>query len=491
MKNILFYGLVAGAALFTATSCTYDFPETAEPDPGDISVQKYVAVGNSLTAGFMDAALYNRSQENSYPNILAMQFAQVGGGSFNQPDINSENGFAPQLSDPANGVILGKLVLSPDFLPVPTQGELPGPYSGNVADLNNFGVPGILTGQLFDPRLGDPSFAGTPFYNPYYARFASDPGASTLLDDAVTSLENGGTFFTLWIGSNDALGYALGGASNEMLLTDQVVFNQQISTALERLTNVPGVRGVVANIPDVTRLPYFNTIPYNFIPLDAGTISALEQGYNDFNQSVAFYNTQVDQRPDLTEAEKEALKRPSLTWAPGANGPVIVDEDLPTVIFPTPDGDVELPKYRILGPVDRVLLNLPQDSVARGFGTQVPIGDEFILTANEVLAVKARVDEFNGIIEALVPENEQQVRLVDMKSIFDNLADTGTTIGGIALTADLAPPFGGFSLDGVHPNGRASAFIANQFIQVINSGFNASIPLTNPNNYPGNDLPGL
>ncbi|MFA0963505.1 hypothetical protein AB9P05_17005 [Roseivirga sp. BDSF3-8] len=492
MNKLYRYSRVAFALLFAATACTYDFPETTEPDSGDLSLEKYVAVGNSITAGFMDAALYNRGQENSYPNILANQFRLVGGGEFTQPDIMSENGFAPQLSDPANGVILGRLKLNSAQQPEPLEGEFPlAEYNGDVADLNNFGVPGIITGQLFDPRLGDPAFIGTPLFNPYYARIASSPGSSTLLDDAVTSLENGGTFFTLWIGNNDVLGYALTGASNEALLTDELVFGQQIDLALERLTNVPGVRGVVANIPDVTRTPYFTTIDSAFIPLAQANVDALRAGYEDFNNGVAAYNAQVNANPDLSDEEKEALRRPSLSWTPGLNPPVIIDEDLPTVILPTPDGNIELPKYRMLTGSDYVLLSLPQDSVANGLGTMVPMSDQFILTETEAENIRSVIEGFNGIIESLVPENDQQVRLIDMYDIFNNFYENGANLGGIPLTNELAPPYGGFSLDGVHTNGRGSAFIANQFIQTINSGFGASITLVNPNNYPGNDLPGL
>ena len=73
-----------------------------EPDPedpgtytsGTADFSNYVAIGNSLTAGFMDAALYNESQQFSLGAILSAQLAEAGGsGVYSQPDINSENGF--------------------------------------------------------------------------------------------------------------------------------------------------------------------------------------------------------------------------------------------------------------------------------------------------------------------------------------------------------------------------------------------------------------
>ncbi|HYE80337.1 MAG TPA: G-D-S-L family lipolytic protein, partial [bacterium] len=44
---------------------------------GSADFTRYVAVGNSLTAGFGDNGLYREGQLNSYPNILAQQFARV------------------------------------------------------------------------------------------------------------------------------------------------------------------------------------------------------------------------------------------------------------------------------------------------------------------------------------------------------------------------------------------------------------------------------
>src|SRR5690606_34379504 len=61
---------------------------------GSLDLSKYVAVGNSLTAGYQDNGLYLEGQVYSYPNILANQFSFVGGGSFPQPlfSAGQENG---------------------------------------------------------------------------------------------------------------------------------------------------------------------------------------------------------------------------------------------------------------------------------------------------------------------------------------------------------------------------------------------------------------
>jgi len=52
---------------------------------GSANFSKYVALGDSFAAGFSDNALFIESQKTSYPNIMAQQFATVGGGAFTNP----------------------------------------------------------------------------------------------------------------------------------------------------------------------------------------------------------------------------------------------------------------------------------------------------------------------------------------------------------------------------------------------------------------------
>jgi len=59
---------------------------------GTADFSNYVAVGASFTSGFTDGGLFKSSQENSFPNILAQQFANAGGGVFTQPTMNDNYG---------------------------------------------------------------------------------------------------------------------------------------------------------------------------------------------------------------------------------------------------------------------------------------------------------------------------------------------------------------------------------------------------------------
>ncbi|EIM76765.1 hypothetical protein A3SI_08611 [Nitritalea halalkaliphila LW7] len=273
MKFNLNYTLLA-AGFLAAVSCTYEFPDTtvAPPDSGEVDLSRIINVGNSLTAGFMDGALYTRGQQNSFAVILAEQSTAVGGRSTRLPDINSENGF---FGLGPGGQPLGRLVLQVNpqtgaVGPAPIgPGDVPAPFTGDRADLDNFGVPGITLGTALTPLLGGPASPENPAFNPLYARFASAPGQSTVIGDAAAALASGGTFFTFWLGNNDVLGYAIGGAANPAILTSDADFQMRLNLALGALLQAnPAAKGAVANIPNLDVLPFFNLVPWNALPLD-------------------------------------------------------------------------------------------------------------------------------------------------------------------------------------------------------------------------------
>jgi len=46
---------------------------------GEADFSNFVALGNSLTAGFTDGALFKAAQMQSMPNLMAQKFALAGG----------------------------------------------------------------------------------------------------------------------------------------------------------------------------------------------------------------------------------------------------------------------------------------------------------------------------------------------------------------------------------------------------------------------------
>uniref|UniRef100_UPI00254B0B96 hypothetical protein n=1 Tax=Mycobacterium tuberculosis TaxID=1773 RepID=UPI00254B0B96 len=74
------------------------------------------------------------------------------------------------------------------------------------------------------------------------------------------------TFFTMSVGDDDALTYALAGGAADAITPSAGApgfgFDASIDVIVNTLT-ANGAKGVIAGIPHITNLPYFITVPYN------------------------------------------------------------------------------------------------------------------------------------------------------------------------------------------------------------------------------------
>lgn len=98
----------------------------------------------------------------------------------------------------------------------------------------NLGVPGAKSFHLVYSGYGNPAGIATKTANPYYARFASTPTA-TVVGDAMAQSP---TFFSLWIGNNDTLGYATSGGDATLdQITPTATFNAAYGAIVTTLTS--------------------------------------------------------------------------------------------------------------------------------------------------------------------------------------------------------------------------------------------------------------
>jgi lysophospholipase L1-like esterase len=74
MKNKFIY-LAVLAAGFASCEPEFENEVNANYTSGDADFSTYVAVGNSLTAGYMDGTVSRVGQTYSFPNLLAQKFA--------------------------------------------------------------------------------------------------------------------------------------------------------------------------------------------------------------------------------------------------------------------------------------------------------------------------------------------------------------------------------------------------------------------------------
>ena len=476
---------------------------------GEADFSNYVALGNSLTAGYADGALYITGQENSFPNILAGKFSAVQDtDGFTQPLVNDNTG----------GLVLNGTQITQNrfVLAVGANGQ-PGPvrYAGaapttDVANrltgpFNNMGVPGAKSFHLVAPGYGNTAGVASGLANPYFARFASTDNA-TVLGDA---LAQDPTFFSLWIGNNDVLGYATSGGTGEFQLgntdftsygendiTDPTAFSMvygQIAGALAETAN-----GVLLTIPDVTKAPYFTTVPNDALQLDAATAGQLTAYF----QAVSGVMTQVLIGGGATQEQAVAIaSQYALQFNEGSNRFLI---DVPQTQT-NPLGFRQMTENELLlltidqaalaggygsvqftqevGEVIAVLQaggTLTQEQVQILFGAVSGIDDKDALDSEELQYIGQATNAFNDAISSTA--STFGLGLVDINSVLGQLQNGGIEFDGGTITSTFATG-GAFSLDGIHLTPRGNAVVANEIIEEINATYGSDVPKANVGDY--------
>jgi lysophospholipase L1-like esterase len=404
------------------------------PTKGSADFTKYVAVGNSLTSGYADGGLYRDSQLNSYPNMLAGQFAAAGGGSFTQPLFTEAqaagSGYlklirVPSLADPTS-LITSIGQVAPGAVRVTSTNG--GVLYTKFTDANqNLGVPGIRTADILTVGYG--SAAG----NPYFERLVADP-TTTYFQYVSNNLTNA-TFFSCWLGNNDALGFATSGGVTP--LTTTALFTTNFTAIMNKLTE-GGRKGVVIGIPNITTAPYFSTLS---IPLVLAQINLL---LNPTTPITALY-IQTATSVRATQAGDLLMLSNATNYASIGNSTVGTKN----------------------GPY--------------GLSPTNPLPNNVVLDAGEVTAMTASIDAFNGIMKAQA--DSKGVAYVDPNTVLTQVGSAaGLTQNGITYTSSFIQG-GVFSLDGIHLTPAGYALMANEIIKGINAKYGSTISQVNPADY--------
>lgn len=432
------------------------------PSAGTLDFTSYVAVGNSLTAGYSDGGLYNEVQATSYPALLAQQFATTGKGpaSFVQPTFSSArkdgsgyiklqvvNGaLAPVQPSVANNFLGEQVAYTGNRLSQSGQNQLEA-YSGTTQP-DNLGVPGISVLSSLSALTGGAVQYGN--FNPFYERLLTTAEKST--KDYVTYIgQKAPTFFTCWMGSNDVLTYSVAGgvadAANPFSgLTDTTRFGIGYRALLQTISKNGAVKGAVANIPNVTNIPYFTTV----------TVAAV----------AAAFKAQNAASPGVFITARSAAGSTTTTVRLATGADLLA---LTTQAFITSE--------------------VAAGRTAPGSVPGTPLPNGYVLDTNEISdanGVITRTTQLNNIIAKTALRFK--VPVVDMNTFFASVAARGVYTNGVNNTTTFASG-NLFSLDGVHPTPRGYALVANEWIRVINSYYGSTIPSVDGNSYRGVLLP--
>lgn len=478
-----------------ALSCTKSQFDDVELDSGTADFTTYISVGNSLTQGYQDGGLHNelQQQDNSFPAILARQMAT----NFVQPTV---------YGDGSGHKFLQSLSTSAEIIDVAADG---GWDAGNPAlglagtghsswskttKYNNLGVSGIrltdCVASVGDPYSPAVNQVMTAFLNPYSSFLDLGIfGVSAPISYTEHIKSSNATFYTCWLGNNDVLGWSTSGGDDgatdaftayglPTILTSELTPVTTFRTKYDSILDAFGsAKGVCATLPDVTSIPFFTTVPHNPIPMDATTAAATNEAY-------VAYNGGLDQMVLAgVIASAEGEQRKIAFTESETNTIVIYDEEL------TDLSGSGLPSIRQTTENDLILLSaaseigrfLIEGNSATAYGIAVPFADSLVLTATEVSEVTMHTALLNNAIVASAAAHG--AALVDMSAYMVELK-SGLIFDGVTYDAKYIEG-GSFSLDGVHPNTRGYAIIANKFIESINAEFGSNLRPVPVQNYRG------
>lgn len=469
LKHLLTLSVVAVFAVLTG--CTDEAPsDLPKPGLGGVTVNKYVAVGNSLAAGYQSSGLYKSAQLYSYPNLIAGQLKLAGAnlGTFEQPYWPDPGNPDPKTGKAARYVIIS--LADPNNPVIGPKGETPTATAPENAltlarPYDNLGLPGA-------PLAGFMDTTGT-----YQGGFGAAiiRGAGGLPKSAFLSTRAlQPNVVTFWLGNNDVLGYATSGGTSPAAPTPLSTFSFLYNQALDTLKkSVANVKIIVGTIPNVTAIPFFTTIGPKVGANLAATGLALyyqkagETGVG--SGATKFTNPASDPLICLTGSAYAGY----IGAGAGMN-------------------NVQGGKfYRDIAkannvPVAAVIPAGVDTTKPFGMHPQNPWPNALTLDSSEIAKANKAVSDFNGAIKSIAAAHGAAV--VDFNAVFDEINKNGIVVSGVKYTSAYITG-GLFSLDGVHPSNRGAGVLANEFIKTMNKAFGTNVTTLDISKLPALEIP--
>jgi lysophospholipase L1-like esterase len=400
-----------------------------------------VALGDSITMGIQDAGLLKENQLKCYPYIVAKQMSQASG--FMQPYAEYPGIGVYPYKQPL--WISEGMILSEEWSSPPTQQELMNLIMPRIAQsmiwpdpYNNLGVNGARLDDLNHATGYATSSSHDNYFYDIVLRNQQHPyfGNTNAVQQAAM-LEP--EYILLWIGNNDILGYVLSGGEKEDLITDTATFENELRAIVEYLQGNTSAKIVIASIPEY--------LPFGYA-LDSVFVSGIPRLFNPKTLQPIDFAANAGDPPSYKELHVE-------------------DDETVTHILLT--GAAEYIKHGTgIYPSE---LSEEEENVLTDLGVTIPPGDtdltsEFVLTDTEKNTVISTIQAFNSIIQQVALDCG--LTLVDANSVLKpgTIPPPAGDPFGFVLTSQNNTRY---SLDGIHPSNYGHAFIANLFIDALNS----------------------
>lgn len=513
--------LVALATLAAMTACgsggslpssvaPFDGSHGSHGRPQGSILSSIVGVGDSLTAGY---------QSNGFLGEAGVT-AKIGSNAWPVPQ-GQENGFWADLWEQASGLPLDKAI---DKIYDPSTSPLPlikGPglnnqiipfgdlyiineeKSGNICTDNNgfnnaaYHLKG-MTRVRMDPTSNDIRDLGVPGMTLHEADVLHEPQSDTCnqlpgiegllnlvvadesesfwpvlgnfthlggnLTDVSAAASQHPTLATVWLGANDVLKFMGSGGRFHGGDNSAGQAESDVRAAVSTLQRA-GAKVVVANIPNILRVAYFQRVS---IPAKTSDCAIQAYAYCVFSDLFGGKKAQVKQIADRYHlATPQGCVAASVTKPCGyltLQGSIEVTQYVYAHAQQLPDLDCANPA--------------PHCKSVPGSG----LGNYYITPefAGKIQALNNVINQ--GIDNAA---SASGVPLVDISSVFDGIASGNPSNPYFKEASSIAPKYdccelgylyGLLSFDGLHPSNTGYALIANVFIDAINKGYGTKIP---------------
>ncbi len=421
-------------SLLLLSGCTLQEPQVRETllsSNEQLLFSRLVGLGDNIISGYQNAALTEKHQKYDFMALLARQGATP---DFQQPymgypGIGSESygGFGtlelkyvdnpntPQTINPDPLIYAVPFSDYPDFdpnLPFISDDVMNWPFP-----YNNLGIPGINVRDVLKGATKLHSTSHSPMLDIILRNPLPDPyGEMSSFEQAKMFVPS---LIVCWAGMFDVLGYAQYSATGQTFTqpTSKQDFAKYYGELMDSLKSTQAAV-VVANIPDILDMPYFNVVPA--VVIDTVT-----------------------------------------------NTPYLDENNNTVPLIGVNEGD------KILMPA-KFKIKIEGYGIPTGVlnGNGLPIPGDMVLDAAEIATVEQAISDYNASIDSICLS--RSIPVVDMYSFFKQINE-GYEVAGMTFTADFIT--GGFySLDGVHPSDLGHALLANQWLDKINSSFRVSIP---------------
>jgi len=428
--------LYAAAALATLAlaGCVGDDQSIANvqnPANGGVLFQRYVALGNSITAGFQSNGILDSTEVRSYPSLLAARASITG---FGQPRLAGTGCPQPMVAPLTPSTVTGTSCARVDV----------SRYTQNLA------VPGVRIADLF----ATPNNPASAFQRLYALLTGGKSEVQAMLDAHPT-------FVSVWIGNNDALSAALGGVlgptaagadSNLTRLSSFQASLNNLTTAIKQ-TGAQGAL-LIGVVDAVTAAPLIQPGAYFFLARDAA---------GRFNGKPV--NNNCSPVTPLGTPNPLAANMVSFQIVADANFPEI---NCDPAVYPV--GDPRRGVY-LLDTDEQVVVRTRIAAYNTAIKAAADANNWAYVDPNAVFAPLLVAKDANGRYQ-----NDRKCQ--DLGTAATAAQFQAAVLNSCPVTGPTAAPnfFGSLiTFDGVHPSSAAHVIFAQEFAKAINAKYGTQI----------------